>query len=54
MSDIELLAEQSAVLVRGLRELHGAIVVRCEPPVEAAAAVLLGRVEQLAPVRLTD
>ena len=54
MSDVELLAEQFAVLVRGLRELHGAIVARCEPPVEAAAAVLLGRVEQLAPVRLTD
>lgn len=50
MSDVELLA----VLVRGLRELHGAVVSRYVPPLEVAAAVLLGHVEQLAPVRLTE
>lgn len=54
MSDVELLAQEFAVLVRGLREMHGSIVSQCNPPLEAASAVLLGRVEQLAPVRLTD
>lgn len=54
MPDVDLLAQEFAVLVRGLRELHGSVVARCDPPLEAASAVLLGRVEQLAPVRLTD
>lgn len=54
MDDVELLAQEFAVLVRGLRELHGSVVARCEPPLEAASAVLLHRVDQLAPVRLTD
>lgn len=54
MDEVEQLAQEFGVLVRGLRELHGSIVAQCEPPLEAAAAVLLSRVAQLAPVRLTD
>ena len=54
MADVEELAQELGVLVRGLRELHESVVSRCDQPLETASAVLLHRVQQLAPVRLTD
>ena len=54
MSAFESLSQEFAVLIRGLRELHGAIVSRCDEPIEPAAAGLLSRVQLLSPVRPTD
>ena len=53
MSSIETVSRELVQLVRGLRELHGAISAASRHPVDASGAMVLSRLEDLGPVRLS-
>jgi DNA-binding MarR family transcriptional regulator len=53
MSSIETVSRELVQLVRGLRELHGAISSASRHPVDASGAMVLSRLEELGPVRLS-
>lgn len=53
MSSIETVSRELVQLVRGLRELHGAISSASRHPVDPSGAMVLSRLEDLGPVRLS-
>ena len=53
MSSLETVSRELVQLVRGLRELHGAISSASQHPVDASGAMVLSRLEDLGPVRLS-
>ena len=53
MSSIETVSRELVQLVRGLRELHGAISSASQHPVDPSGAMVLSRLEDLGPVRLS-
>ena len=53
MPSIETVSRELVQLVRGLRELHGAIAKASRHPVDASGAMVLSRLEELGPVRLS-
>ena len=53
MSSIETVSRELVQLVRGLRELHGAISSASRHPVDPSGAMVLSRLEELGPVRLS-
>jgi DNA-binding MarR family transcriptional regulator len=53
MPSIETVSRELVQLVRGLRELHGAISSASQHPVDASGAMVLSRLEDLGPVRLS-
>ena len=53
MSSIETVSRELVQLVRGLRELHGAISSAARHPVDPSGAMVLSRLEDLGPVRLS-
>jgi DNA-binding MarR family transcriptional regulator len=53
MSSIETVSRELVQLVRGLRELHGAISSASRQPVDVSGAMVLSRLEDLGPVRLS-
>jgi DNA-binding MarR family transcriptional regulator len=53
MSSIETVSRELVKLVRGLRELHGAIGAVSRQQVDASGAAVLSRLEELGPVRLS-
>ena len=53
MSSIETVSRELVQLVRGLRELHGAISSASQHPVDPSGAMVLSRLEELGPVRLS-
>jgi DNA-binding MarR family transcriptional regulator len=50
---IETVSRELVQLVRGLRELHGAISSASRHPVDPSGAMVLSRLEELGPVRLS-
>jgi DNA-binding MarR family transcriptional regulator len=53
MSSIETVSRELVQLVRGLRELHGAMSAVSRHPVDASGAAVLSRLDELGPVRLS-
>ena len=53
MSSIETVSRELVQLVRGLRELHGAVSSASRHPVDVSGAMVLSRLEDLGPVRLS-
>jgi DNA-binding MarR family transcriptional regulator len=53
MSSIETVSRELVQLVRGLRELHGAITAVSRHAVDASGAAVLSRLAELGPVRLS-
>src|SRR3954468_20354541 len=53
MSSIETVSRELVLLVRGMRELHGAISSASTHPVDPSGAMVLARLEELGPVRLS-
>ena len=53
MSSIETVSRELVQLVRGLRELHGAIATASQHPVDPSGAAVLSRLDELGPVRLS-
>ncbi|MBK5307081.1 MAG: MarR family transcriptional regulator [Frankiaceae bacterium] len=53
MSSIETVSRELVQLVRGLRELHGAISLASQHPVDPSGAAVLARLDELGPVRLS-
>jgi DNA-binding MarR family transcriptional regulator len=53
MRSIETVSRELVQLVRGLRELHGAISSASRHPVDPSGAMVLSRLEELGPVRLS-
>ena len=53
MSSIETVSRELVQVVRGLRELHGAISSASQHPVDPSGAMVLSRLEDLGPVRLS-
>lgn len=53
MSSIETVSRELVQLVRGLRELHGAVSSASRLPVDPSSAMVLSRLEDLGPVRLS-
>ncbi|MDX6198632.1 MAG: hypothetical protein QOJ79_1783 [Actinomycetota bacterium] len=53
MPSIETVSRELVQLVRGMRELHGAISSASRHPVDPSGAMVLSRLEELGPVRLS-
>lgn len=53
MSAIETVSAELVQLVRGLRELHGAITAASQHAVDPSGAAVLSRLDELGPVRLS-
>jgi DNA-binding MarR family transcriptional regulator len=53
MSSFETVSRELVQLVRGMRELHGAISSASRHPVDPSGAMVLSRLEELGPVRLS-
>ncbi|MDT7538681.1 MAG: hypothetical protein QOI82_2266 [Actinomycetota bacterium] len=53
MSSIETVSRELVQLVRGMRELHGAISSASRHPIDPSGAMVLSRLEELGPVRLS-
>jgi DNA-binding MarR family transcriptional regulator len=54
MADHEQLWGELSALLRGLRSLHGHVLARADVRCEVAGAAVLGQLELLGPVRLTE
>ncbi|MCW2571226.1 MAG: MarR family transcriptional regulator [Frankiales bacterium] len=53
MSSIETVSRELVQLLRGLRELHGAVSAAARHQVDLSGAAVLSRLEELGPVRLS-
>jgi DNA-binding MarR family transcriptional regulator len=53
MSSIETVSRELVQLVRGLRDLHGAVASASQHPVDPSGAMVLARLEELGPIRLS-
>jgi DNA-binding MarR family transcriptional regulator len=53
MSSIETMSGELVQLVRGLRELHGAVTAASRQPIDASGAAVLARLAELGAVRLS-
>lgn len=53
MTAVETVSRELVTLVRGLRELHGAVTQASRHPVDPSGAAVLGRLEEHGPLRLS-
>ncbi|MCW2723629.1 MAG: MarR family transcriptional regulator [Frankiales bacterium] len=53
MTATETLATELVSLMRGLRDLHGAVTAASEHPIDPSAAAVMARLDELGPSRLS-
>ena len=53
MSAIETVSRELVSLIRGLKELHGTITQESRYPIDTSGAIILARLDQLGPSRLS-